>query len=174
MSPSGAEFIRQVKTEISEIDPSAVHELVGNGVAIVDVRETEEYATGHLPGARHVPRGYLESRIEGIVPDRAQRVGDEQHGLPQVAEGRIRWRCARFRIEEHGRDDGLHVAAGTGAEHGTAGTRVVAAVEGLRDVLDVVRAGVAGHELLDERLADEGTNIVVVEDVVQGSLELVG
>src|ERR1700736_1054490 len=74
MSPSGAEFIRQVKTEISEIDPSAVHELVGNGVAIVDVRETEEYATGHLPGARHVPRGYLESRIEGIVPDRAQRV----------------------------------------------------------------------------------------------------
>src|SRR6202011_5890127 len=74
MSPSGAEFIRRVRSEISEIDPSAVHELVNNGVAIVDVRETEEYATGHLPGARHVPRGYLESRIEGIVPDRAQRV----------------------------------------------------------------------------------------------------
>ena len=51
MSPSGAEFIRQVKSEIDEIDPSAVHELVGNGVAIVDVRETEEFATGHLPGA---------------------------------------------------------------------------------------------------------------------------
>jgi molybdopterin/thiamine biosynthesis adenylyltransferase/rhodanese-related sulfurtransferase len=74
MSPSGAEFIRQVKAEIAEIDPSAVHELIGNGVAIVDVRETEEFATGHLPGARHVPRGYLESRIEGIVPNRAQRV----------------------------------------------------------------------------------------------------
>src|ERR1700730_3767244 len=74
MSPSGAEFIRQVKTEISEIDPSAVHELVGDGVAIVDVRETDEFATGHLPGAVHVPRGYLESRIDGIVPDRSQRV----------------------------------------------------------------------------------------------------
>src|ERR1700694_1181586 len=74
MSPSGAEFIRQVKTEISEIDPSAVHELGGNGVAIVDVRETDEFATGHLPGARHVPRGYLESRIEGVVPNRAPRV----------------------------------------------------------------------------------------------------
>jgi molybdopterin/thiamine biosynthesis adenylyltransferase/rhodanese-related sulfurtransferase len=74
MSPSGAELIRQVRAAITEVDPSAVRELVGNGVAIVDVRETEEFAAGHLPGARHVPRGYLESRIEGIVPDRAQRV----------------------------------------------------------------------------------------------------
>jgi sulfur-carrier protein adenylyltransferase/sulfurtransferase len=74
MSPSGAEFIRQIKAQIRETDPSIVHELVGNGVAIVDVRETEEFAAGHLPGARHVPRSYLESRIEGIVPDRGQRV----------------------------------------------------------------------------------------------------
>ena len=74
MSPSGAEFIRQVKAGINEIDPSAVHELIGNGVAIVDVRETDEVASGHLPGARHVPRGYLESRIEFAVPDHSQRV----------------------------------------------------------------------------------------------------
>jgi molybdopterin/thiamine biosynthesis adenylyltransferase/rhodanese-related sulfurtransferase len=74
MSPSGAEYIRQIKAGISEIDPSAVHELVGNGVAIVDVRETDEFTSGHLPGARHVPRGHLESRIEGVVPDRSQRV----------------------------------------------------------------------------------------------------
>src|SRR5665213_2928251 len=74
MSPSGAELIRQVKASIKEVDPSVVHELIGDGAAFVDVRETDEYATGHLPGARHVPRGYLESRIEGIVPDRSQRV----------------------------------------------------------------------------------------------------
>jgi molybdopterin/thiamine biosynthesis adenylyltransferase/rhodanese-related sulfurtransferase len=74
MSPSGAEFIRQIKAGITEIDPSAVHELIGDGVAIIDVRETEELASGHLPGAKHVPRGYLESRIEGVVPDRGQRV----------------------------------------------------------------------------------------------------
>jgi len=51
-----------------------VHELIGDGVAIVDVREADEWAQGHLPGAKHVPRGYLESRIEGVVPDRSQRV----------------------------------------------------------------------------------------------------
>jgi sulfur-carrier protein adenylyltransferase/sulfurtransferase len=74
MSPSGAEYIRRIKAEITEVDPSAVHELIGNGVAIVDVRETEEFATGHLPGALHVPRSYIESRIEGFVPDRSRRV----------------------------------------------------------------------------------------------------
>jgi molybdopterin/thiamine biosynthesis adenylyltransferase/rhodanese-related sulfurtransferase len=74
MSPSGAEFVRKVKSEITEVDPSEVHGLLDNGVALIDVRETEEFATGHLPGARHVPRGYLESRIDGAVPDRSQRV----------------------------------------------------------------------------------------------------
>ncbi|MEA2265065.1 MAG: sulfur-carrier protein adenylyltransferase/sulfurtransferase [Solirubrobacteraceae bacterium] len=74
MSPSGAEFIRKVKSQITEVDPSEVNGLLGNGVALVDVRETEEFGSGHLPGARHVPRGYLESRIEGTVPDRSQRV----------------------------------------------------------------------------------------------------
>src|SRR5580692_1554556 len=74
MSPSGAELLRQVKSQIEEIDPAEVNELIDEGVAVVDVRETEEFAAGHLPGARHVPRSYLESRIEGIVPDRGQRV----------------------------------------------------------------------------------------------------
>jgi molybdopterin/thiamine biosynthesis adenylyltransferase len=74
MSPSGAEFVRQVKSQIREIDPSDVQPLVGNGVAIVDVRETEETASGLLPGAKHVPRGFLETRIEGAVPDHSQRV----------------------------------------------------------------------------------------------------
>ena len=35
------------------------------------MRETDEFETGHLPGAVHVPRSYLESRIEGTVPDRS-------------------------------------------------------------------------------------------------------
>ncbi|HEV2768839.1 MAG TPA: molybdopterin-synthase adenylyltransferase MoeB [Solirubrobacteraceae bacterium] len=74
MSPSGAEYIRQIRSQIAEVDPADVYEVLGNGVAIVDVRETEEFTQGHLPGAKHVPRGYLESRIEGAAPDRSQRV----------------------------------------------------------------------------------------------------
>ncbi|MDP9401685.1 MAG: molybdopterin-synthase adenylyltransferase MoeB [Actinomycetota bacterium] len=74
MSPTSAEYIRQVKSQIDEVDPAEVREVIDEGVAVVDVRETEEVAAGKLPGALHVPRGFLESRIEGAVPDRDQRV----------------------------------------------------------------------------------------------------
>ena len=74
MSPSSAELLRQVKSQIDEVDPSAVNELIDEGVALIDVRETDEFASGHLPGAKHVPRSYLETRIEGVVPDRDAHV----------------------------------------------------------------------------------------------------
>jgi molybdopterin/thiamine biosynthesis adenylyltransferase/rhodanese-related sulfurtransferase len=71
---SSAELLRQVKSQIDEVDPAEVNELIDEGVAVIDVRETDEVAAGHLPGAKHIPRGYLESRIEGIVPDRDAHV----------------------------------------------------------------------------------------------------
>ena len=75
---SGAELIRKIKEQIEEVDPKDVHELQqngnGNGAVIVDVREQHEFEAAHLPGALHVPRGYLESRIEGSVADRSKRV----------------------------------------------------------------------------------------------------
>jgi sulfur-carrier protein adenylyltransferase/sulfurtransferase len=74
MSPSGAELLRQIKSRIEEIDPSKVHELIDEGVALIDVREAEEFAAGHLPGAKHVPKSYLETRIEGVVGDREAHV----------------------------------------------------------------------------------------------------
>ena len=61
MSPSGAEVIRQIKQQVREVDPAEVSEHLGNGVTLIDVRETEEWDRGHIPGAVHVPRGYLES-----------------------------------------------------------------------------------------------------------------
>jgi len=75
MSPSGAEYIKQVKAAIDEIDPSAVSEVLGtDGVVVVDVREADEWDAGHIPGAHFVTRGHLESRIEGAAPDRSARV----------------------------------------------------------------------------------------------------
>lgn len=74
MSTSSAELLRQIKSQIEEIDPSEVKELLDEGVVIVDVRGSEEAATGHLPGAKLVPRGHLESRIEGVVPHRSSPV----------------------------------------------------------------------------------------------------
>jgi molybdopterin/thiamine biosynthesis adenylyltransferase/rhodanese-related sulfurtransferase len=76
--PSGSELIRSIKERIHEVDPREVHDSVqnGNGRAplLVDVREQHEFEEGHIPGAVHVPRGHLESRIEGRAGDRSQPI----------------------------------------------------------------------------------------------------
>src|SRR3977135_3815504 len=74
MSPSGAEVLRQIKSRIDEGDPSVVREQVSNSAVGMGVREAEEWSTGHVPGAKHVPKSYLESRVEGAAPDRDQHV----------------------------------------------------------------------------------------------------
>src|SRR3954463_6441183 len=75
---SGAELIRKAKEQIKELDPREVHDSVqnGNGSApvLVDVREQHEFEEAHIPGAIHVPRGHLESRIEGKVGDKSKPV----------------------------------------------------------------------------------------------------
>src|SRR5687767_8557856 len=75
--PSAAEVIRQIKERIEEVDPRDVHDLIEagpNGTVVVDVREQHEFEEAHLPGAKHVPRGHLESRIETAAPDKSKRV----------------------------------------------------------------------------------------------------
>src|SRR5579884_757740 len=74
MSPSGAEVLRQIKSRIDDVDPAAVREQISNGAVLVDVRENEEFSAEHIPGAKHVPKSYLETRIEGAAPDRSQHV----------------------------------------------------------------------------------------------------
>jgi molybdopterin/thiamine biosynthesis adenylyltransferase/rhodanese-related sulfurtransferase len=74
MSPTGAEVIRKIRSQVEEVDPAEVRQHLGNGVVLVDVRDSLEWDAGHIPGAKHVPRGYLESRIEGAAPNREDRI----------------------------------------------------------------------------------------------------
>jgi len=41
---------------------------------ILDVREREAYERGHIPGARLLPRGQLELRVNSELPDPTQRI----------------------------------------------------------------------------------------------------
>ena len=63
------ELLAQVKDEIDEVGAAEARERHGEAV-FVDVRERDEWEEGAVPGAVHIPRGNLESRIEGLVPDR--------------------------------------------------------------------------------------------------------
>jgi molybdopterin/thiamine biosynthesis adenylyltransferase/rhodanese-related sulfurtransferase len=67
------DLLQRTRAEIGEIDGSAGQALLDEAV-FLDVRERDEWDEGHIPGALHVPRGFLESRIEGLVPDRSQQI----------------------------------------------------------------------------------------------------
>jgi sulfur-carrier protein adenylyltransferase/sulfurtransferase len=71
--PNYRELLQQVRSEISEIDAGEGRDRIESGEpVVVDVREQDEWDEGHIPGAVHVPRGHLESRIERLAPDTAR------------------------------------------------------------------------------------------------------
>ena len=45
-----------------------------NDLLVLDVREAAAFAAGHIPGARHLPRGQLELRINEEIPDPTLRI----------------------------------------------------------------------------------------------------
>ncbi len=105
--PTGAELIEIIKAGIEEVQPSeAQAELSANGVALVDVREQHEFEERHIPGAIHVPRGHLETRIEQFVPDKDTRV------ILYCASGNRSAFAARTLGEELGYSDVASLAGG--------------------------------------------------------------
>jgi sulfur-carrier protein adenylyltransferase/sulfurtransferase len=67
------ELLQSVKAEIDEIGAAEAAGLA-DAPLFLDVRERDEWDEGHIPGALHVPRGSLESRVESAVPDREQPI----------------------------------------------------------------------------------------------------
>src|SRR5436305_4031219 len=67
------ELLKETKSQIREVDTAGAEEAItaSPGTVVLDVREPDEYEQGALPGAVHIPRGHLESKIETHVPDRS-------------------------------------------------------------------------------------------------------
>ncbi len=57
------DLVTLAKTRIQEIALNAVDEAIQDADVLLDVREAEEYAAGHLPGAIHASRGMLEFKL---------------------------------------------------------------------------------------------------------------
>jgi molybdopterin/thiamine biosynthesis adenylyltransferase/rhodanese-related sulfurtransferase len=69
------DLLARVKTEIREIRAAdAAAFLDSDRPYVLDVREQDEWDEGHIPGAVHIPRGNLESRVEATLTDRARPV----------------------------------------------------------------------------------------------------
>jgi molybdopterin/thiamine biosynthesis adenylyltransferase/rhodanese-related sulfurtransferase len=71
MARSYQDVLASARERIPEIQVSELAELLEGDDAplVIDVREQDEWDEGYIPGARHVPRGFLESRIAGVAGD---------------------------------------------------------------------------------------------------------
>jgi sulfur-carrier protein adenylyltransferase/sulfurtransferase len=70
------DLLAAARAGVKEVTPEDVKRALDDRrpMKLVDVREADEWSAGHLPGAVHVPRGFLESRIEAAVPERDAEV----------------------------------------------------------------------------------------------------
>ena len=66
-------IVNDAKTRVKEMDFREVKRRIdaGEKLTLVDVREDNEWARGHLPGAVHLGKGVIERDIEQAVPDQS-------------------------------------------------------------------------------------------------------
>ena len=65
-------LLRELRGKTSEIEPVPLEAALREDArpVLIDVREPDEHAQGMIAGTLHIPRGFLELRIERNVPDR--------------------------------------------------------------------------------------------------------
>ena len=78
---SGGKTVAQLLAEAAAVVPFvAMSELARRleagecGFVVLDVREKEAFEAGHIPGARHLPRGQLELRVDTELPNPTARI----------------------------------------------------------------------------------------------------
>jgi rhodanese-related sulfurtransferase len=83
--------MEEVRARIERGDPDLV---------LLDVRERDAYDAGHLPGARHIPRGQLELRVDQALPDPTLRVACQLGKISTLAAATLgRWAAARVALD---------------------------------------------------------------------------
>ena len=66
------DLVAAAKTRVQEVPLAQVDDAIREADVLLDVREQDEFAAGHLPGAVHMSRGLLEFKISGS-PELAAR-----------------------------------------------------------------------------------------------------
>lgn len=67
--PRCEQLIQEAKSRIAEISAAETASRLSEGIVLIDVRETEDFAQEHAVGALHLSRGVIELKIEDVVPD---------------------------------------------------------------------------------------------------------
>jgi len=74
-SPGFLAIVNEAKSRVREVSVAdTLHAVNGGSARLVDVREDNEWATGHARGAEHLSRGIIERDIETVVPDKDEEL----------------------------------------------------------------------------------------------------
>lgn len=57
------DLVAAAKTRVQEVPMAQVDDAIRESDVLLDVREQDEFAAGHLPGAVHASRGMLEFKL---------------------------------------------------------------------------------------------------------------
>ena len=70
-NPGFLKLVNEAKSRVKETDINGYKKMLtaGEKAVLIDVREDNEWANGHVPGAVHMGRGIIERDIETSVPD---------------------------------------------------------------------------------------------------------
>lgn len=66
------DLVNEARARIHEIDLDAAEQAIRHADVLLDVREADEFHSGHIPGAVNIPRGLLEFRFSA-TPELASR-----------------------------------------------------------------------------------------------------
>ncbi len=79
--PTFKQLLHDMRQTVREVSVDDVFGRVGSGPSpaadapvLIDVRERDEYEQGFIPGSSWVPRGFLELKVEDLVPEREREV----------------------------------------------------------------------------------------------------
>ena len=75
-SPQFLKLVAESKARVKETNVAEVRSRLQSGETflLVDVREDNEWASGHIPGAVHMGRGIIERDIEVKVPETSTKM----------------------------------------------------------------------------------------------------
>lgn len=57
------DLVTSAKALIREVPVTQAEDVIRNSDVLIDVREADEFAAGHIPGAMHASRGMLEFKL---------------------------------------------------------------------------------------------------------------
>ena len=71
-SPAFLAIVNDAKTRVKEADFRDIKKRLDTGekMILVDTREDNEWAKGHIPGAVHLGKGVIERDVETTIPDK--------------------------------------------------------------------------------------------------------